>query len=85
MTESSRLRDSCRRARRSASELPSPNSFSKTSRGLFCIGSGSVGDFHEIELRYAQLNAASQASTASSIDSSSDGSGVSWPMCFAAT
>ena len=51
ITESSRLRVSCRRARRSASVLPSPNSFSKTSRGLFSIGSGEVGDFHEIELR----------------------------------
>ena len=43
ITESSRLRDSCRRARRSASVAPSPNSFSNTSRGLFCIGSGWVG------------------------------------------
>jgi hypothetical protein len=85
MTESSRLRVSSRRARRSASLLPSPNSFSNTSRGLFCIGSGWVGDFHEIELRYAQLNVASHASTASSIESSSDGSGVSCPMCCAAT
>ena len=41
ITESSRLRDSCRRARRSAPVPPSPNSFSNTSRGLFCIGSGS--------------------------------------------
>jgi hypothetical protein len=57
--------------------LPSPNSFSNTSRGLFCIGSGVSGDCQEIELRYAQLNAASHASTDSSIDSSSDGSGVS--------
>ena len=76
---------SCRRPRRSAGVAPSPNSFSNTSRGLLCIGSGWVGDFHEMELRYAQLKLASQVSTDSSIDNSSDGSGVSWPMCCAAT
>ena len=74
----------CRRPRRSAL-VRSPNSFSKTRRGLFSIGSGEDGDCHEMELRYAQLNDASHASTASSMVSSSEGSGVSCPMCCAAT
>ena len=39
---------------RSAFVLPSPNSFSNTTCGLFSIGSGVVGVFQEIVLEYAQ-------------------------------
>ena len=50
ITESSRLRLCCLRASRSALLLPSPNSFSKTTCGLFSIGSGVVGVFQEMVL-----------------------------------
>ena len=51
ITESSRLSDCSRRARRRASVLPSPNNRSKTTCGLFCIGNGEVAFCHEIVSR----------------------------------
>jgi hypothetical protein len=65
--------------------LPSPNSRSKTTCGLFSMGSGDFGPCHEIVFRYAQDRPAPQLSEPSSIDSSSEGRGVAWPMCFATT
>ena len=85
MTESSRLRASARRAARSASVPPSPKRRSNATCGLFSIGSGSVADFHASVLRYAHVKFASQFRPTSSSDSSTDGSGVSWPICAAAT
>ncbi len=71
-TESSRL-DSCRcRAARSAGVLPSPSRRSNTTRGFVSIGSGVCGVRYEID-------------APDSSASSSDGSGVSWPICRAAT
>ena len=72
------LRSSLIRASLTAgSVLPlSPNSRSKTTRGLFSIGSGVVGVRHEIVLVYAQLKPAShepaksRPSSASSSDES---------------
>jgi hypothetical protein len=49
------------------------------------MGSGNVADFHDRVLRYAHVKFASQLSPTSSIDSSTDGSGVSWPTCAAAS
>ena len=85
MTESSRLFACSRRSRRSASVLPSPNNRSNTICGLFSIGSGNVAVFHDSVLRYAQVKSASQFKPTGSIESSMEGSGVSWPMCCAAT
>ena len=76
-TESSRLIDCARRALRWASVLPSPNSRSNTTCGLFCIGSGDDGPCHEMVSRYEQLRPSPQLRLGSSIISSSDGSGVS--------
>src|SRR5947207_8932124 len=53
-----------------------PNSRSNTSRGLISIGSGFVGELHEIVLRYAQLKPGEHAPTypvKSSVATSSDG------------
>ena len=72
VTESSRL-ESCRcRAARSSGVLPSPSRRSNTTRGFVSIGNGVCGVRYEID---------EPASSASS----SDGSGVSWPMCCAAS
>ncbi len=49
------LRSSRLRAARSAGVLPSPNRRSNTPCGLRSMGSGVVGDDHEIEFVYAQL------------------------------
>ena len=54
ITESSKLRLNCFRACRSALLLPSPKSFSKTTCGLFSMGSGVVGVFQEMVFEYAQ-------------------------------
>ena len=43
------------RATRSASEPGLPNIRSNTTRGFVSIGSGVVGDFHEMVFMYAQL------------------------------
>jgi hypothetical protein len=40
----------CLRDRRKAALLPSPNSRSNTTCGLFSIGSGSLSFFHEMVL-----------------------------------
>src|SRR5262245_38382005 len=44
-----------RSRRRSSALAPSPNNRSNTTRGLTCVGSGSVAEAHEIEFVYAQL------------------------------
>src|SRR5262245_50784537 len=49
------------------------------------MGSGKVADFHDNVLRYAHVKFASQFKPTSSIDSSTDGSGVSRPIHSAAT
>ena len=78
MTESSKLPSLRRRARRTAgSVLPlSPNIRSKTTRGLFSMGSGVDSLLHAIVLVYAQLYPVSQlpASVGSSSPISSEAS-----------
>jgi hypothetical protein len=66
---------------------PLPNNRSKTTRGLFSVGSGVVGVLHDSVFKYTQLYALSHmpASTLKSIDSSSDGSTVSLPSTCAAS
>ncbi len=49
--ESRMLASSCCSRRRSASDPPSPNSRSNAVRGLISIGSGEVGEAHEIVFR----------------------------------
>ena len=49
------LRSSRRPAGARPSDPPSPNSRSNAVRGLISIGSGVVGDAHEIVFMYAQL------------------------------
>ena len=78
------LSDWSRRIFRSAIELPSPNSRSNTTCGLFCIGRGDVGLCQEIVSRYEQLRPSPQFKLVPSIISSSDGRGVSCPMWRAA-
>ena len=50
MTESRMLRSCCLRDRRCAALVPSPNRRSKTTCGLFSIGSGSVALRQEMVL-----------------------------------
>ncbi len=45
----------CRRSMRSSGVPPAPNRRSKMTCGLRSIGSGEVGDDHEIVFAYAQL------------------------------
>ena len=63
----------------------SPNSRSKTTRGLCCVGSGVFWLFQEIVFVYGQANPVSQAPAVSldSIASSSDASCVSFPISCA--
>src|SRR5215469_5929948 len=66
----------------------SPNSRSKTARGLVSMGNGVLGVLHEIVFIYAQLNPGEQPPTypvKSSVAISSDGNGVSCPICCATT
>ena len=76
-----------RRSMRSSGVPPAPNRRSKITCGLRSIGSGDVGDDHEIVFAYAQLYPAPQTPSAptSSMHISSDGSGFSWPMLCAST
>ena len=74
------------RARRSAGVPGRPNIRSKTTRGLISMGSGVVGELHEIVFVYAQLNPLVHAPmypVKSVVASSSDGNGVSCPICAA--
>ena len=70
-------------------EEPAPGRYAmqKTETGIARLDTqtGEVSLCQEIVLRYAQLRPSPQLRLASSIISSSEGSGVSWPMCFAAT
>ncbi len=60
----SRMLFSCRlRVARLAAVPAWPNNRSNTVRGLISIGSGFVGELHEMVLRYAQLNPGEQAPT----------------------
>ena len=74
-------------ARRALALLPSPNNFSKITRGLFSLGSGVVSFIHaksvDVEAAVAVLALADQSSR--SMQSSSDGSTVSFPSTSAAT
>ena len=65
---------------------PLPNKRSNTTRGLFSLGIGVVGELHDSVFKYTQLYALSHmpASTLKSIDSSSDGSTVCAPRTRAA-
>ena len=83
---SSTLRSCFRRIIRSAAVPPSPNSRSKTARGLLSIGIGVVGDFHEKVCWYTQLYPFSQLPTMMSWSRviCSDCSGVSRPIRAAA-
>ena len=73
-------------ARRRSRLPPSPNRRSKTTRGSASVGSGVVGDDHDRLFWYAHAKPLSQLPTWAirSVPSSSDGSGVSLPICFAA-
>jgi hypothetical protein len=66
---------------------PLPNNRSKTTRGLFSVGSGVVGVLHDKVFKYTQLYALSHmpASTLRSIESSSDGRTVFCPSTRAAS
>src|SRR5262245_64044121 len=82
----SRMLFSClTRTARLAAVPACPNSRSNTVRGLISIGSGEVGELQAMVFRYAQLKPGEQAPTypvKSSVATSSDGSGVSCPICF---
>ena len=88
MTASRMLRFRRLRACRCAGVPGTPNSRSKTTRGLVSIGSGVVGEDHEMVFMYEQLNPVSHAPTyevKSSVANSSEGKTVSWPICLAMT
>ena len=85
------LRCRRRRALRTAGSVLSmaPNSRSKTTRGFASTGSGVVGLAHARRFWYAQLKPTSHVPTPLTVSvpsrpSSRDGSGVSWPIAFAA-
>jgi hypothetical protein len=71
-------------ARRSAAVVACPNSRSNTIRGCGSIGSGVVGDFHEIVFEKKQSSESQPICVGRSRLISSEGSRVPFPIAAAA-